>query len=400
MLGHLRVVEIATWVAAPTVGAILAEYGADVIHVEDPARADPHRVSVSQAWKQTVPDARFNSSYELNNRNKRSLALSLKTDDGQEIFRRLIARSDVFVTNLLPDRQQRLGTDYAKLRAINECIIHVGVTGWGTEGPFRNNRGFDFTVYWASSSMMHLLTVPGVPPPFIRPGMGDRTAGLAAMSALGLALYTRERTGKGQAIEVNLMHTGMFTVASDVQRAVVFGAYGPRYAHAAAPGPLANSYETRDGRWMMVNVAEEHWAAFCTCLEAPELVDDPRFSTPDDRGANNEALIALLDRVFARHDLAEWERRLNAARITWAPALEPLEAVAHPQAVANHFFVDARHDAIGDYKLLAFPFRFSDAKPRFRNAAPERGQQTREILGEVGFAPAEMDRFAEHGVVS
>lgn len=400
MFGHLRVVEIATWVAAPTVGAILAEYGADVTHIEDPARGDPHRKSVSQAWKATVPDAQFNSSYELNNRNKRSLAVALKTAEGQEIFRKLIERADIFVTNLLPDAQQRLSADYSSLCKVRENIIHVGVTGWGSAGPLRGNRGFDFTVYWAASSMMHLLTVPGAAPTFIRPGMGDRTAALAAMSALGLALYHRERTGRGQSIEVSLMHAGMWSVASDMQRAVVFGTAGPSYSRAEAPGPTTNSYATRDGRWLMVNIADADWPAFCRCLEADELSDDPRFASADARGRNNVALIALLDAVFARHDLAEWERRLNASRMTWAPALLPLEAANHPQAVANQFFVDAEHSAVGPYKMLTYPFRFSEAAPKFRNQAPEVGEQTREILGELGYPAQRITELAEHGVVS
>ena len=400
MLRDLRVVEIATWVAAPTVGAILAEYGADVIHIEDPGREDPHRTSVSQAWKQTVPDAKFNSSYELNNRNKRSLAISLKTPEGREVFRKLIAASDVFVTNLLPDRQQRLGVDYPTLRAVNERLIHVGITGWGTKGPFRLNRGFDFTVFWAASSLMHLLRVPTSPPALVRPGMGDRPTGLAATAALGLALYHRERTGQGQAIEVNLMHTGMWTVASDMQRAVVFGTPGPSYARTEAPSPLTNAYETSDGRWLIINANEAAWRGFCACIGEPQLAADPRFVNADERGKHNGELIAILDPVFKRHTLAEWTQKLNDAEMTWAPGLEPLEAAGHPQAIENEFFIDAHQASIGPYKLLTFPFKFSSAKPKFRNAAPEQGADTRAILGELGIAPDEIEALAQKGVVS
>jgi crotonobetainyl-CoA:carnitine CoA-transferase CaiB-like acyl-CoA transferase len=400
MLRDLRVVEIATWVAAPTVGAILAEYGADVTHIETPGREDPHRTSVSQAWKQTVPDAKFNSSYELNNRNKRSLAVSLKTPEGRDVFRKLIAKSDIFITNLLSDRQQRLGVDYETLRAVNERLIHVSITGWGTKGPFKLNRGFDFTVFWAASSMMHLLRVPKNAPALVRPGMGDRTTGLAATAALGLALYHRERTGKGQAIEVNLMHTGMWTVASDMQRAVVFGTPGPSYSRDVAPSPLTNAYETGDGRWLIVNANERAWTGFCACVGEPELATDPRFENVDKRGENNAALIETLDAVFKRHTLAEWTQKLNAADMTWAPGLEPLEAANHPQAVENGFFIDAQHAAIGAYKLLTFPFRMSAAKPRFRNQAPEQGANTREILAGLGYSPEQIDAFGKAGVVA
>ena len=150
----------------------------------------------------------------------------------------------------------------------------------------------------------------------------------------------------------------------------------------------------------MVNISAAEWPAFCRALDAPELLEDPRFETADKRGINNVALIGALDAAFLRHDLAEWEKRLNAAEVTWAPALDPLEAANHPQAIENGFFIDAHHSAIGPYKLLTYPFRFSGEPPRFRNQAPAQGQDTREILTELGIAPERMDGLAERGVVS
>jgi crotonobetainyl-CoA:carnitine CoA-transferase CaiB-like acyl-CoA transferase len=399
MLEGLRALEMATWVAAPTIGAILAEYGADVIRIENPHRVDPHRTSVSASWRKTLPDVQFNSSYELLNRSKRSLGLSLKAEAGRAIFRKLIETGDIFITNLLPDSAERLGVDAATLCAMNERLIHVSVTGWGSTGPFRDNRGFDLTVYWAASSLMAMMTAPGGLPPLPRPGLGDRPTGMAALAALGMALYHRERTGRGQAIEVSLMHCGMWSVASDVQRAVVFGDAGPRYSPADAPGPLANAYPTRDGRWLILNVPEAEWATFCRCVDVPELIDDPRFATHEQRSVNNTALIELLVEAFQKHDLAEWERRLNAAEQTWAPGLEPLEAARHPQAVANGFFIDAEHSAIGPYKLLTSPFHFSEARPRFRAQAPEQGENTREILEELGVTPEHMRELEAQSVV-
>jgi crotonobetainyl-CoA:carnitine CoA-transferase CaiB-like acyl-CoA transferase len=150
----------------------------------------------------------------------------------------------------------------------------------------------------------------------------------------------------------------------------------------------------------MVNVHGPDWPKLCDCLELPELIADPRFADADARGANNEALIGLLEAAFRRHDLDEWEKRLNAAELTWAPSLEPLEAAQHPQAVANEFFIDAEHSAVGPYKLLTYPFRFSEGPPRFRNQAPAQGENTRDILEELGVTPERMDELAERGVVS
>jgi crotonobetainyl-CoA:carnitine CoA-transferase CaiB-like acyl-CoA transferase len=400
LLSGLRVLEVATVVAAPTVGAILAEYGADVTHIEEPVHGDPHRHVLSRTAKPTDLDADFNSSWELINRNKRSLALSLKAPEGQAIFRRLIAQSDVFICNLLPDAQRRLGVDYATLRELDERLIHISVSGWGSEGPFRNIRSYDFTVYWAASGQMSMMQVPGSPPGLVRPGMGDRPTGLAATAALGMALYYRERTGKGQAIEVSLLHTGLFTLASDVQRAMVYGEPMPRYARSDAPGPLLNSYPTADDRWLLLNVGQPDWTAFCTSIGEPELAGDSRFATIAARAENNHALIERLDAAFRKHDLAYWTERFNADNVTWAPALEPLEAAQHPQSVANEFFIDAHHTAVGPYKVLSFPFKFSAAPPQFRNQAPAHGEQTREILSELGISSAEIQALADRGVVN
>ncbi len=399
MLKRLRVLELATWVAAPTIGAILAEYGADVIHIEDPERPDPHRAVTTQTWGKSTTAGQVNSSWQMHNRNKRSLALSLNDEEGRAIFRPLLEKADIFITNLLPNSQQRLGIDYAALGATYPRLIHVGISGWGSAGPASQNRGYDFTVFWAASGIMSLVGDPDGEPALVRPGMGDRTAGLAATAALGLALYAREHTGKGQAIEVSLLHTGMFTVASDMQRAMMYGEPGPTYSRRNAPAPLTNCYRTRDGRWLVVLVADKDWPAFCTAIDTPQLAADTRFDTSDKRTASNTELIRILDEACAKIDRAELERRLIAARITHAPALLPQEAARHPQSVANHFFLDARHDTHGPYPLLSFPLRFSSENPQFRHQAPGHGEQTREILQELGYAEDDIRRLDEKGVI-
>lgn len=400
MLKGLRVLELATWVAAPTVGAILAEYGADVTHIEDPSRGDPHRAMVTQTWGKGSSTGQVNASFQMHNRNKRSLALSLKTEEGREIFRRLIETADIFINNLLPDSQKRLKIDYAALGALNPRLIHVTVSGWGSEGPAKQERGYDFTVFWAASGIMSLVGDPSGPPTLVRPGMGDRTTALAGTAGLALALYSREKTGKGQAIEVSLLHTGMFTISSDLQRAVMYGEPGPTYSRNNAPAPLTNCYQTRDGRWLVINVlTDKDWPGFCGCLGKPELANDPRFNSPEKRGTNHLELIRTVDELFAQHDRAEWEKRLSAAQLTYAPALLPQEIAKHPQAVANGFFMDATHDAYGPYQLLKFPIKFSGAEPQFRNQAPGHGEQTKEILQELGLSQADIERLDGEGVI-
>lgn len=398
LLQGLRVLELATWVAAPTIGGILAEYGADVIHIEDPERGDSYRVP-AQLWRKSSGSDQINPSWEVHNRNKRSLALSLRKDEGREIFRRMAAGADVFITNLLPESQQRLRIDSSSLSALHPRLIHVSVTGWGSAGPASQSRAFDVTGFWAASGMMSLLGDRESPPTLVRPGMGDRVTGLAATAALGLALYSRERTGKGHAIEVSLMHTGMWAIGSDMQRAALYGDPGVKHSRKDAPAPLLNCYATKGGGWLVLLIADDDWPEFCACMGMPDLAADARFDTPEKRTANNQELIRILDSIFVQLDRAEWEQRLSAASMTYAPALSAVEAANHPQALANGFFIDAHHDAVGSYRALTFPMRFVGAAPQFRGQAPGHGEQSREILGELGFDAQAMDRLHESGVV-
>lgn len=400
LLEGLRVLEVATWIAAPAIGTMLAEYGADVTHVEDPARGDPFRTLVTQLWSRASIEGQVNSSFEMHNRNKRSLALSLDSEEGQAIFRRLVEKADILITNLLPASQKKLRLDYARLCGLNPRLIHVGVSGWGTQGPQTQQRGYDFTVFWAASGIMSLVGDPNGSPALVRPGMGDRTTALAGLAGLGMALYNRERTGKGQALEVSLLHTGMFTIASDLQRAEMYGEAGPKYSRNEAPAPLTNCYRTRDGRWIVINVlTETEWPVFCECLGMPQLARDDRFASSAQRGKNHLELISVVDKAFAQFDRAEWERRLQAAQLTHATALLPEELLHHPQVEANDLFIDARHDEYGPYRLLSFPFRFSGAAAQFRHQAPKHGEHTEEILGGLGYAPSDIARLAEQGVV-
>lgn len=398
LLQGLRVLELATWVAAPVIGAILAEYGADVIHIEDPERGDSYRLP-TQLWKKSAGSERVNPSWELHNRNKRSLALSLRKQEGREIFTRMAAEADVFITNLLPESQRRLHIDSTSLSALYPRLIHVSVTGWGSAGPESQSRAFDVTGFWAASGMMSLLGDREGAPTLVRPGMGDRMTGLAATTALGLALYSRERTGRGQAIEVSLMHSGMWAIGSDMQRAAMYGDPGAKHSRKDAAAPLLNCYQTRDGGWLVLVIADNDWPALCACIGLPDLAADARFNTPGKRSENSQALIRMLDEAFAQRDRADWETRLSAKRLTHAPALSAVEAANHPQALANGFFIEAQHDAVGSYRALAFPMRFVGAAPQFRSQAPGHGEHSEEILSELGFNAQAIARLHESGVV-
>ncbi|PJG45051.1 hypothetical protein CAF53_25875 (plasmid) [Sphingobium sp. LB126] len=396
LLPGIRVLEVATFAAGPTVGAILSDFGADVIHIEEPLKGDPYRGILSQAWITSEADLKFNASWELVNHNKRSVAISLKTKEGRAVFAALVKQADVFVTNMLPERRLQLEITYEQLCAMNERLIYVGISGYGEEGPLKNRRGYDFSAFWASSGLMGMFGETMGVPPMCRPGMGDRPTGLVAAGAVGLALYNRERTGKGQAISVSLIHMGMWQAGMDIQRTAALGAPGPYESREQPSNPLWNPYRCRDGRWLLLALfADYDWPTICRALGHEELVDDARFATAKARHANVRETVAMLDTVFQERTLGEWEPRLDAHKLVWAPVLLPDEVVASEQVRANGYFFDAEHSdpSLGKYRLLRSPLSFSRTPARFRRHAPALGEHTREVLGELGYDAQSIDRI-------
>jgi crotonobetainyl-CoA:carnitine CoA-transferase CaiB-like acyl-CoA transferase len=400
LLEGIRVVEVATFAAGPTAGAILGDLGADVIHVEEPGQGDPYREFVSQAWLTTDADRSYNASWELVNRNKRSLALSLKTEVGREVFDKLLERSDVFVTNMLPSVRERLAITATRLRQRRPTLIYVSITGYGGRGPLRERRSFDFGAFWAASGIMGLLGQAQGTPPMQRPGMGDRTVGAFAAGAVGLALYHRERTGEGQLVELSLLHSGMWVIGSDIQRTATLGEPGPREPRTAASNPMWNSYRTKDDSWLITTVRPNFdWATYCEAIGRAELSSDERFRTSTARSANRIELIKWIEDAFAERTRIEWRDRLERYGVTWSPVLLPGELIDDEQVTANNTFFETEPPGLGHQLLLRPPFHFDATPTRFDRRAPRLGEHSAEILGELGYNTASIESMTAKGAV-
>lgn len=397
LLSGVRVVDCSTHAAGPSVGSILGDLGADVIKIEDPVDGDPYRKVVSQAiLMDPDTDGRFNSAFELVNRNKRDIALSLKTPEGREVLDRLVSQADVFITNKLPRVQKSLGIDYERLSAINPRLIYQIISGYGTKGPLASRPGFDFSAYWAASSQMGMFgkMLGGGRPPMNRGGMGDRASGMAGAGAIGLALFNRERTGKGQMIDTSLLHVGLWTVAVDIQRTAVLG--GPVPYDIYDENPLWNSYKTKDGHWLILACLQQvDWAVVARAIGRDDLAEDPRYITFEERMARSAEVVALLEVAFAERTREEWEQRLDAARINWSPVALPEEVVASEQVAANEIFLNATHPGVGEYRLLRSPYTFSRTPARFSRPAPGIGEHTDEILAELGYGKIDVERIKD-----
>lgn len=400
-LEGIRVLEVANWVAAPACGAILADLGAEVIKVEPVDTGDPYR-SVTTSTRGLVPAAgRVNAAFENDNRGKRSVGVNLESPQGQEVVRRLARQVDVFLTNLLPRRQERYRLRYEDLAPLNPRLIYASLTGFGPEGPDRDKQGFDYTAFWVSSGIMATLGEPDLPPVTQRPGMGDHTTSLALTAGIALALFERERSGKGQRVDLSLLHTGLWVIAMDLMAALYEKEEVRKQSRASVTNPLFNYYRTGDGRWLHLTMLESdrYWPNLCRALGLEHLQDDPRFADHFRRMEHAAELIRILDDVFATRTLAEWGERLDREGCIWAPVRTLLEVTRYPQARANRYFVPVPHPAAGELEVVRAPFTFSRTYSEPSAPAPFLGQDTEAVLLERGFSWEEIEALKEAGAI-
>src|SRR5262252_3333924 len=320
-LAGLRVVELASFVAAPAAGALLADLGAEVIKIEVPW---------GEIYRHSLPRfAGFASEFGLaphfhmDNRGKRSVALDLVLPQAMAALGRLVDRSDVFLTNMLPARLARIGLDPATLHTRCPNLIVARVSGQGPTGAAANAPAFDYSTYWARTGFMDMLHEPDAPPAFQRPGMGDHSASLALVAGILSALRQRDRGEPGQVIDVSLQHIGFYITSNDTAMTLVTGQTPPRHDRRAARNPLWNHYPTGDDRWIFLVMIESdrYWPEFVRAVGLAQLERDERFKGPVERYRNSAELIRMLDGVFFSKPLAAWTEILAQYRLIWAPVL-------------------------------------------------------------------------------
>jgi crotonobetainyl-CoA:carnitine CoA-transferase CaiB-like acyl-CoA transferase len=396
ILEGLKVVEMGNNIAIPAAGAIMADWGAEVIKVE-PLTGEMMRGMVSV---QGVRMGGINMQFELLNRDKRGLALDLKKEQGKTILHRLVKLSDVFIANYEVSALKRLQLDYTTLSQLNPRLIYAVVTGYGTVGPDKDERGFDFTAGWARSGTQHLMAEQEGVPPAQRAGMYDRTTGMHTVAGVCAALFNREKTGKGQEIELSLYHVGVYTIATDIQHALNGLPSLPNDRRKAA-SPLWNSYRAGDDRWFQFAMLQSdiHWPGLCRAMERPDLENDSRFNSTPKRTENSEELIRIMDEVFASRDRSEWEKRFRENGVIYGRIETPVEVVNDPQAQANGFFTEIDHPKTGRMKYVTMPVDFRQNPASVRTSAPEVGQHNEEILLGLGYHWDDISQLKEQGVI-
>jgi len=396
-LSGLRVIEATNWMAAPGAAAILADMGADVIKVE-PLTGDAVRGLIRPP---KVPEGspEIDYSFTVDNRGKRSVAVSINKPEGAAVMHRLIAGADVFVCNLLPQRQQRFALDPETLMEINTKLIHATLTGYGLGGPDDERPGFDVTTFFGRGSVTDSMLEPGGIAPNPRSAQGDHTTSLALVASILGALRLVDKTGEGQVVDVSLLATAAWTMATDLSAVLIDGRQPTKRDRRNVVAPLAGRFRCGDDRWIILNMPEERWwPIFCNAIGRSEFLEDPRFDTTRSRFENMPDLIDSIDAAFAEKPLAEWGQIFDEAGLIWGPASTMKELVDDPQAAATGIFPEIDHPG-GSFRTVASPIRIRGANVGPRGPAPDLAAHTHEVLTALGYSPEEMASLVDAGAI-
>jgi len=398
-LEGVRVIEVANWLAAPAAAALMRDLGAEVIKIEPP-EGDAFRGFLlgSMGYKHEFSG---NYAFELDNRGKRSVTVALDKPGGPELVKRLAQDADVFLTNLVQTRREKYGLTYEDVRAVNPRLVFASVSGYGVRGPDRARPGFDYSAFWARSGLMGLLGEPPSPPPLCRGGQGDHTTGLNILAAVLAALRLRDRTDEGQHVEVTLQGTGMWTLASDMQAALVAREQPGRHVRSQPANLIWNSYQAKDGLWVLLvmPVPDPYWPKLCAALEEPEWAHDPRYDSLAKRREHSRDLTAQLDAIFATRTRADWAARMDAQNLIWAPVAPLPDVIADPQVREMGWITTIDSPVFGKFETLDTPFKMYGADVGVRGPAPAAGEHTFEELTKLGLTDDELAKLAEDGVI-
>jgi len=396
-LEGIRVIDAANFIAGPVSTTMMADFGADVIKVEPPT-GDVYRVRGAG-----YPPSAYNYPWIVDNRSKRSVAIDLRTEDGQRVLHRLVADVDVFVTNAPLDSRARLRVRYEDLAPLNPRLVYASISAYGEHGDEASKPGFDSIALWARTGLMDLVRAsPDVPPARSLPGMGDHPTGTALFAGIMAGLFQRERTRRGINVSTSLMANGLWMNAIPVQGILCGARTEVRPPREEAISALANMYRCRDGRWFMLTITgdERHWESFARGIGREDLLADPRFATRTARHANARALTGLLDAVFAARDWGAWSPILEKTGVAFGVVATLDDIPGDGQMRARGALVPTDDPRFGASHTVSSPLQVGDADKAPATFAPEIGEHTVEILRAAGIADAEIERLLRTGVIA
>ncbi len=398
LFSGLKVIDCATVIAAPAAAMMLADYGADVIKIEQPGEGDMLRMLGDIP---TTPYADSDWFWQLDGRNKRGVALDLKQPAGMEILRKLVAGCDVFITNQPYSVRESLGIAYEDLKPLNPGMIYASLTAYGEKGPERKRKGFDQLAYWARSGLMELMREPGTRPTQGLPGMGDHPTGVALYAGIVTALLNRERSGEGSLVETSLLANGLWSAAGIAQGAMADGDMPLYRSLNESPPAMMLPYQTLDGRWLQFNMIrnEDLQSLLFVALEAPELLADSRFSSQELMFENRELLGLELQNIIEQQTAKHWLTIFDAFELPVNLVALVEESKTDPQVLQNQMVVAPEDDRIKTPLIIEHPIQISNVPKVGPICAPALGEHTNEVLADLGYTVEQVTRLRESGVI-
>jgi formyl-CoA transferase len=385
-LARFKVIDLTRVRAGPTAVRQLADWGADVIKIESPD------------GDSGLGGERHGPDFQNIHRNKRSLTLNLKSPEGLDILRRLVAQSDVIVENYRPDVKDRLGIDYASLREINPRLVYASISGFGQDGPYRDRPGFD-QIAQGMGGLMSITGLPGQGPVRVGIPVADLTAGIFCAMGILIALLEREQSGEGQWVQSNLLAAQIAMLDFQAARWLIGGEVPGQAGNNHPTSIPTGVFATEDGHINIAASGDDIFSRFCKAMGVPELAADPAYATGAARSANRDALNAAIEAVTRTGKSADWIARLNKAGVPCGPINNIAEVFDDPQV--KHLNVTRRiaHPVLGEVEVVGQAIELSRSQWSVRTPTPEAGEHTDAILAELGYAPADIAALRDRKVV-
>jgi crotonobetainyl-CoA:carnitine CoA-transferase CaiB-like acyl-CoA transferase len=400
-LEGIRIVEWGTFHAGPGGSAILGDMGAEVIKIEQPEGGDPMRRQMRYGQVSFDLSGGRNLFFEAANRNKKSVILNLKSEKGREIAYRLVAKSDVFLTNFRPEVVEKMGMTYQILSQLNPRLIYASVSAYGSRGPDSHRGGFDHQGQ-ASSGLMFAVGEVDMPPLTIHFGVIDQATAIMVSHAIITSLLMRERFGIGQQVDISLLGSALYLQYINVLNALWLKQAVPRHQRSNTD-PLRNHYRCQDGKWLSLGFPEHwgnRWPLFCQAIGRLELQNNSKFDTRERRFSNCEELISIFDHIFTTKPRDEWLEIFAQYDFIACPVNTSLDLDSDPQIVENDYIVDLDDPTMGKVRIPGFPIQFDQACVQTRSIGPLLGEHTIDVLKSLGgYSEGEISQLKEEGVI-
>ena len=386
-LAHIKVLDLTRVRAGPTAVRQLADWGADVIKIEQPGDSGG-----------TLGGARHGPDFQNLHRNKRSLSLNLKSDQGKEIFFRLVTDADVVVENYRPDVKFRLGIDYEKVKAVNPTVVYASISGFGQDGPYGHLPGFD-QVAQGMGGLMSITGLPGQGP--VRAGIpvADLSAGLYTALGILTALIGRQHSGTGQWVKASLLEAQIAMLDFQAERWLLDEEVAPQAGNNHPTGIPTGVFATSDGHINIAATGAKIYERFCKAMQRSDWLTDERFSSPQARSKNRDAMNAEIETITVGRSSKAWIETFNDAGVPAGYIYSINEVFDDPQVQHLQMASPVHHPKLGDISLVAQPVKLSEAPFRIRSATPELGEHTDEVLRAIGYSDDDIDKFRLDEVV-